>query len=73
MIKKSFKVREITPLAHRCGVGVCPSVFDTDEGSFLIIGKTLEDKNIPDIVKRKIGEDETVIRVPKGLIMDLLK
>lgn len=73
MTEKRIEAIEITPSTLRCGVGVCPSVFDTQDGSFLIIGKRLEDKDIPGIVKRKIGRDETVIQVPRELIIDLLK
>lgn len=69
MIKN--KIKEITPKILFCGLAACPSLFETDSGKFLIIGKKLDKDNIPDEVKRKIGNDEMVIEVPKELITDL--
>lgn len=70
---KKNKIKEITPSAHRCGVALCPAVFDSHDGKFLIIGKVIEESNIPEEVKKKIGENETVVEVPSALILDLLK
>ncbi len=64
-------VREITPTRHYCGVGTCPSVFDTGEKDYLIIGKVLKDQDIPEEVKAKIGPDECVVSVPRGIIDEL--
>ena len=66
-----MKVIEKTPKKLFCAIGTCPPVFETDNGTLLIIGKKLDKKNIPDEVKRKIGSDEMVIEVPKNLISDL--
>ena len=67
------KIKEITPEKFLCMAAACPSVFETDERKLLIIGKKLNTDGIPEKVKKKIGNDETVIEVPKNLIMDLLK
>jgi len=65
------KIKEITPLTQMCGLAACPSVFETDKDTFFIIGKKLDNSNIPEKVKKKIGSDEMVIEVPKNLIADL--
>lgn len=64
-----MKLKEITPQPHRCGTGMCPSVFWDGGENLLIIGKNVE--NIPDEVQKKIGAGETVISVPVDLIKDL--
>ena len=66
-----MNVIEKTPDKLYCLIGTCPSVFETDEGTFLIIGKKLNIKNIPEEVKRKIGSDEMIIEIPKNLITEL--
>ena len=66
-----IKVIEITPNKFHCIAAACPSVFETDSGKLLIIGKKLGKESIPDDVKKKIGSDEMVIEVPKNLITDL--
>ena len=63
-------VKEITPSEFFCGCGNCPSVFEAGDGTLFVIGKTVGD-DIPDVVKRKVGADEYVVRVPAGLIKDL--
>lgn len=68
---KSNNIVEITPKSLMCGVLSCPSVFETESETFLIIGKKLYKENIPDEVRKKIGNDEMVIEVPKNLITEL--
>lgn len=68
---KKNNIKEITPTTLLCGLAACPSVFETDNGTFLIIGKKLDIEKISDEVKKKIGSDEMVIEVPKNLITEL--
>jgi hypothetical protein len=71
-MKNKIKLKEITPEPFRCGLGACPAIFEAQDGnSYLIIGKKLSDEDIPEEVKRKIGEDEQVIVIPKGIISEL--
>ena len=70
-LARKIKCFEITPKRFLCIAAACPSVFETEKRTFLIIGKKLNKDNIPDEVKRKIGSDEMVIEVPKNLITDL--
>lgn len=68
---KKNKIKEVTPKALFCGLAACPSVFETDKDTFLIVGKKLDKLNIPDEVRNKIGKDEFVVEVPKNLITEL--
>lgn len=69
--KRNMNVNEITPNNFKCSLVACPSVFETDEGKLFIIGKKLDNENIPDEVRKNIGSDEMVIEVPKNLITEL--
>ena len=66
-----MKIYERTPNSLYCAIGACPSVFETEKETFLIIGKKLDNDKVPDEVKKKIGKDEMVIEVPKNLITEL--
>ena len=70
-LARKIKCFEITPKRFHCIAAACPSVFETEKGTFLIIGKELDNENIPDEVRKKIGNNEMVIEVPKNLITNL--
>lgn len=76
-IYEGFK--DSTPKSHNCGVGTCPAVYSSEQKKdiYLIVGKlipkdSLKEAGLSDLEK-KIGEDEVLIEVPKGLIDDLNK
>ena len=77
VIYEGFK--EITPKSHYCGVGVCPAIYSPEQKSevYLIIGKLIPKDSLKDVklgdLEKKIGEDEVLIEVPRGLIDDLEK
>ena len=62
-----MKVTQIT----QCGVGMCPTVFKTDDGNLLIVGELIPDDQIPEEVREKIGTDEAVVKIPADLVKDL--
>lgn len=67
-----MKLLDITPLEFICqSCSACPAVFETDNDSYVIIGKKLP-PNLQSQLKNRVGEDEFVIEVPKGMI-DKLK
>jgi hypothetical protein len=66
-------VKDITPMRYSCVVGTCPSVFVSENDTYVIIGKKQNSKNLPDEIKNKIGESEIAIEVPAGMINELLK
>jgi len=63
-----MSVINITPIKMVCGLSACPAIYETDKDTYLVIGKNIQTEGIPDEVKRKIGEGETCVEVPKGLI-----
>lgn len=61
-------IKEVTPEAFLCSVGSCPSVFRTERGTFLIIGKIVDQSTKKKLPDGRIGDDELVIEVPEGLV-----
>jgi hypothetical protein len=65
-----MKIKEITPTAYQscgnCGCG-CPAVFETENNSYIIIGKKLSPE-AEQLVKGRVADDEYVIEVEKGMI-----
>jgi hypothetical protein len=63
-----MKLQDITPSEFVCHTSsCCPAVLETDKGSYIIIGKKL-DAAAQQAVAGRVGEDEFVIEVPKGMI-----
>ncbi len=62
---------EKTPAAFYCVACACPSVFETDRGTYIIVGKKLKMEEITQEVKNKIGEGEIAVEIPKGLLDEL--
>lgn len=59
--------KDITPAAFACHTSnCCPAVLET-EGSYVIIGKKLS-AAAQAAVEGRVGADEYVIEVPKGMI-----
>lgn len=67
-----MKLLDITPPEFVCqNCSACPAVFETDNDSYVIIGKKLP-PNLQSQLKNRVADDEFVIEVPKGMI-DKLK
>jgi hypothetical protein len=67
-----MKLHEITPPEFICqNCSACPAVFETDNNSYVIIGKKLS-ADAQAQLRARIADDEFVIEVPKGMI-DKLK
>lgn len=63
-----MKLKEITPSEFVChSSSCCPAVFETENNSYVIIGKKLSASALEQLSGR-IGADEFVIEVPKGMI-----
>ncbi len=63
-----MKLKERTPSEFIChSSSCCPAVFETENNSYVIIGKKLPASAIEQLAGR-IGDDEFVIEVPKGMI-----
>ena len=64
-----MNMKDITPSAfacNSCSCG-CPAVFETENNSYVIIGKILPASAVEKL-KGRIADDEYVIEVPKGMI-----
>lgn len=70
--KNKLTVVEKTPVEYRCLAYACPSVFETNRGTYIIVGKELNLKEITQEIKNKIGVGEIGIEVPKELITELI-
>jgi len=63
-----MKLKDITPEAFICHTSnCCPAVLETDSGSYVIIGKKLSAEAAA-LVEGRVGADEYVIEVQKGMI-----
>lgn len=69
--KNIFGATEITPKKYNCIAVSCPSVFETDRGTFVLVGRKVNLMDAPEKIKNKIGAGETAIEIPKGLITKL--
>jgi len=59
-------LNELTPEALRCAVGPCPSVFETDRGTLIVIGRIVQDEEALRLLRGKIGEGESAVELPKA-------
>ena len=62
------KLTELTPKYMRCCISACPSIFETVDDSYMVIGKKIKLNDLPEKIRNKIGSDETIIEVPKDLL-----
>lgn len=68
-----MKMKDITPANFVCHTSTCcPAVLETEEGTYVIIGKKLSDSALK-AVEGRVAEDEFVIEVPKGMIDEIKK
>lgn len=65
-----MELKDITPEHMKCGETLtCPSVYKTEEGDLLIIGKNAAD--IADKEGLKIADDEYAIVIDPALLANL--
>ncbi len=63
-----MKLKNITPEEFVCqSCSRCPAVYETENNSYVIIGKILPASAVAQL-KDRIADDEYVIEVPKGMI-----
>jgi tRNA A-37 threonylcarbamoyl transferase component Bud32 len=67
------KLKDITPKAMQCvGIG-CPAVFDSENKTYVIVGKALRGRDIPAEIEKRIGAGEIAIEIPRELLSNLKK
>jgi hypothetical protein len=63
-----MKAKNITPKEGRCIVGACPSCFETDYGTIIVIGRQVPSRILPLNVRRKLGAYDIAVQVPRKTI-----
>lgn len=61
-------MKDLTPIAMRCGLGQCPGVYEDEDGTHLLIIGELVERN--DIASR-VGPGECLIRIDKELLSNI--
>lgn len=65
-------MREITPKQLQCGVGLCPALFELDDGRIVVIGKIPDPQHpLPGEILDRIGANEMAVVIPPGYLKDL--
>ena len=59
-------IRELTPKEMYCSTGLCPAIFETDENSYVLIGKKIDADKLG--IGKRVADDEVVVEVPRRLI-----
>ena len=63
-----MKMKNITPEAFMCHTSnCCPAVYETETGSYVIVGRKLSAAAM-ETIKDRVADDEFVIEVEKGMI-----
>lgn len=65
-------VKEITPKSMICALGVCPAIFETNNDTFILVGRKIDSGEGIDPVNKKVGEGEIAIEIPKKLLTEFL-
>ena len=66
-MSKELKItRELTAKKDRCGIGACPAIFETNNGSYAIIGRKLNAKKLG--IDSRLSKDEILIEIPKKIV-----
>ena len=68
-----MKLKDVTPKEFMCHTSsCCPAVLESDNDSYVIIGKKLKPED-EKMLEGRIANDEWVVEVPKGMIDEMLK
>jgi len=68
-----MRLKEITPTEFMCTAMACPAVYVTEnEDELAIIGRKVDNLEELGIAKR-VGEDEQVVMVDKGMLRQLFE
>jgi len=61
-----------TPTSLQCGIGSCPAIYETEKGTYLIVGQQVGEY-LAQIPLGKVGRGEVAIEVPKSLLEEVLR
>lgn len=69
MKKREYKIKNITPNEHKCIIGACPTIVESNNGSYIIVGELMNNNDLSDLgLLKKVGENEVAIEIPKSLL-----
>lgn len=60
-------ITDITPAKQKCGLGSCPAMFKTGNGTYIVVGKRVEPTEYIGLDGR-VGPDEAAVEVPVALV-----
>lgn len=66
MESEKYELREITPKKMRCGIGVCPAIYETNRDTYVLIGKQVDPRDAD--LEGKVGDDELLVEIPRALL-----
>jgi hypothetical protein len=58
--------KELTPASMNCSAVGCPAIFETNQDSYILIGKVVDSKELG--ISERIGKNEIAVEIPKRLI-----
>lgn len=61
---------EKTPESLVCLIGQCPAIFETDRGTYVVIGQIVQDL---EGIKGRIGKNEIAIEIPQKLLAGITR
>ena len=51
-----------------CGIGGCPAIYRSSEGTFFVVGKAVSSTSLP---AEKVSAGEQVVEIPEALVFAL--
>ena len=64
-------IQEITPKSFQCVLAACPAIFKTNKGSYVLIGKKINAKELG--VAKRVGKGEILVEIPVELLNGVIK
>jgi hypothetical protein len=66
ILKKGWA--DVTPKHLRCGIGMCPAVYKTDVGKYVVVGRTLSSSEVQSALPNRVAADETAIEIDAAFL-----
>lgn len=64
-------IRDLTPDRYMaCGIGMCPGLFETDDGRFVLIGDRLSEGVLPE---GRVAQHEEAVVIPRDIAEQLAR
>lgn len=66
-----MKLKEITPVHLRCCAGGCPSIYESNRNTFVIVGRKLSADEINKDLSGKVSSEEEAIEISREFFTNL--